>query len=123
MSDYIPVPLTSEQVTERRQEFLRGLYELAWWLTENPDAPLPHGPFTRHMSDPDAFDKAAAVIGEPVTRNVQYEHCEREFGPVRYGVQMWHADRATRDLAERERVIAQRERELGLSSDDLEAAA
>jgi hypothetical protein len=108
---------------DKRLEFAYGLEELATWLYRHPEVPLPPGPFTRHMSDPDAFDRAVAVIGAPVTKSAGYEHCERSFGPVRYGVQMWHADRATRDLAERERVIAERERELGLSSDDLEAAA
>jgi hypothetical protein len=107
----------------KRHEFVGGLYDLADWLAENPAAPLPHGPFTRHMSDPIAFDRAVAAINEPVNVNANYELCERSFGPVRYGIQLWHADRATRDLEERERVIAQRERELGLSSDDLEAAA
>jgi hypothetical protein len=108
---------------EKRLEFANGLDDLADWLTKNPEAPLPHPYLTRHMSDPEAFDKAVAAIGEEVTRTADYEHCKRSFGPVEYGVQMWHADRATRDLAERERVIAERERELGLSSDDLEAAA
>jgi hypothetical protein len=108
---------------DKRLEFTNGLHLLAGWLDLNPDAPLPTPHLVRHMSDADAFDKAVTVIRAPVTKDAGYEHCERSFGPVRYGVQMWHADRATRDLAERERVIAQRERELGLSSDDLEAAA
>jgi hypothetical protein len=109
-----------------RHDFIDGLRDLARWLERNPWAPLPHGPFTRHMSDVEAFDAAVAVIGSPVEltgSGTGYEHCERSFGPVRYGVQMWHGDRTTRDLAERERAIAERERELGLSSDDLEAAA
>ncbi len=107
------VQQTAEEVeVTAREAFVAGLLDLAAYLASTPGAPLPHGYLTRHVSDADDFDRAAALIAAPVTvSDSGYEHCERRFGPLTYGVQ-------TDQQARRQQRIAAREAELGLTPAD-----
>ncbi len=105
------VPTAEEVEVTAREAFVAGLLDLAAYLASTPGAPLPHGHLTRHVSDADDFDKAAALIAAPVTVHEPYEHCERRFGPLTYGVQ-------TDQQARRQQRIAAREVELGLTPAD-----
>lgn len=98
-----------------RATFVHGLRDLADFLDLNPAAPLPSGPFVKHFNDADDFDAAVPTIGEKVTTTGGgYEHCDRRFGPLTYGVQT--NGRAEQRLRRREVAIAAREAELGHAS-------
>lgn len=107
---------------DARRAFILGLVALADFLAAHPDAPLPYPDLTRHVSDADEFDRLAKVIGG-VTRPISpgYEHSMRKFGPIRYGVQT--DGRKAQQVKRREEAIAKRERELGLSTEDIGQAA
>lgn len=99
-----------------RAAFITGLRELADFLDENPEAPLPLGSLSRHFEDADEFGAAAAAIGAPIGPSYagsDFDHCQRRFGPVVYGVQT--NGRREQQIRLREQAIAAREAELGLS--------
>jgi hypothetical protein len=103
-------------------EYADGLRWLANFIEDTPGAPLPPGPFRRHYLDADEFDEAAAAIDAvPNESSSGYEVASRFFGPIEYGVQT--DGRKAQQIKRREEAIAARERELGLSDDDLGVAA
>lgn len=116
-------PDITRREDEARREFVRGLLFLAGFLAANDDAPLPPANLVRHYSDADDFDRAVAAIGGEPARFIHggYETCERKFGPITYGVQT--DGRKAQQVKRREEAIAQRERELGLSTEDMGQAA
>lgn len=117
-----PDPTPEQSADDQRQEFICALHALANFLWMHPDAPLPLGDMVRHYRDADDFDRGAAVIGGTVEPSSSgYEACTRRFGPIRYGVQT--DGRRAQQVKRREEAIAQRERELGLGTEDIGQAA
>lgn len=113
-------PPTADE--DARWAFADGLRALANFIEETPDAPLRPGPLRCHYDDADEFDRRAAVLGGAVKPSSPgFETCERKFGPITYGVQT--DGRKAQQIKRREEAIAKRERELGLSTEDIGQAA
>jgi hypothetical protein len=115
-----PSPPSPEQ--EERWAYADGLRALANFIEDTPGAPMPLGAMKRHYGDADEYDRVVAIIGakpNPSRSGSGYEHAERKFGPIVYGVQT--DGRAMQQIKQRERAIAERERELGLSAEDIAA--
>jgi hypothetical protein len=105
-----------------RWEYTDGLHALANFLERTPGAPLPSNYMTKHYPDADDFDRAATALGvDSKPSPGGYEVAHRDFGPIHYGIQT--DGRKAQQIRRREEAIAARERELGLSDDDLGAAA
>jgi hypothetical protein len=78
------------EVPAERAEFIRGLFELAAWVADHPEVPLPYvtgGIFPREASFSDdvaVVDRVAAALGVTAgfrASGGQY-HAKRSFGPV-----------------------------------------
>jgi hypothetical protein len=111
---------------DARWQYADGLRAVANFIEATPGAPLPPAQFVQHYSDADEFDVATAAIdvtARPASWARGYEIATREFGRITYGAQMEGATRKAQQIRRREEAIAARERELGLSDDDLGAAA
>jgi hypothetical protein len=79
------------EVPRERAELIRGLFELAAWVADHPELPLPYvdaGMFPREESFSDSaatVDRVAEALSVTagLRANGGQYHAERDFGPVR----------------------------------------